>query len=478
MRRAAAPGGPTLRAGELLADVALLRQAYAALHPGLYRYNTPAQLAAHYAELERALGRDQSLQEAFLAFTTFTATLKCGHSYPNFFNQPDTVVAAILASQPCLPFYFRWLDRRMVVTRSFAGDPRLVMGAEVISIDGVPAAAVLASLLPLARADGSNDAKRVSYLEVRGDSNYEAFDVYYAMLFPPQGGRVELVVADPRSGARSTLRLPTLSHAERVAPIEAREQGRQGDAALWTLAFLDDGLAVLTMPTWALYQSTWNWRRFLDETFAELARRRSADLVLDLRGNEGGLSVGDVILSYLSPRELVLNRYRRLVRYRKVPAELDPHLSTWDKSFRDWGEQAVAAGDGFYRLTRYDDDERGSVVRPASPSFGGRTWVLVDASNSSATFEFALAVQQNRLGTLVGQPTGGNLRGINGGAFFFLRLPNSKIEIDVPLIGQFPDAARPDAGLVPDVLVTPTVADVAAGVDAELAAVRAKRRGR
>ncbi|HEU4411722.1 MAG TPA: S41 family peptidase [Polyangiaceae bacterium] len=477
-RRAAAPGGPVLRARELLADAALLRRAYEALHPGLYRYNTPAQLGAHYAALERALGRDQSLQEAFIALTTFTATLKCGHSYPNFFNQPDEVAAAILNGQPCLPFFFRWLGGRMVVTRSFAPDGRLAPGAEVLAIDGVPARAVLEALLPLARADGSNDEKRVNYLEARGESTYDAFDVYYAMLFPPRGGHVELDLADPRSGARATSRVPTLRHADRVDAIEGRERGRAGGAPAWRVAFFDDKLAVLTMPTWALYRTTWDWRAFLDETFAEIARRGVTDLAIDLRGNEGGLGVGDVLLGHLSARPVAPDPYRRLVRYRKVPADLDPHLDTWDDSFRDWGEQAVEVGGGFYRLTRRDGEgPRGDAgARPPRPPFGGRTWVLVDASNSSATFEFALAVRQNRLGTLVGRTTGGNLRGINGGAFFFLRLPNSKIEVDVPLIGQFPEGERPDAGLVPDLIVTPTAADIAAGVDVELATLRARRR--
>ncbi len=475
----AAPGGPTLGARQLLADAALLRRAYEALHPGLYRYNTPAQLGTHFADLGRALGRDQTLQEAFIAFTAFTAAIKCGHSYPNFFNQPDEVAAAILSSQPCLPFYFRWLDGRMVISRSFApAVPGLVAGVEVASIDGVPAATVLASLLPLARADGSNDAKRVSYLEARGDSNYEAFDVYYPMLFPPRGGRVALAVVDPRSGARATLIVPTIGHAERIAPIAARERGRRSDAAQWSLDFLDDGLALLRMPSWALYRSAWDWRRFLEDGFAALARRGIRDLVIDLRGNEGGLGVGDVLLSHLVTRETAPDGSRRFVRYRRVPADLDPHLDTWDNSFRDWGASAVEAAGGFYRLNRYDDDERGSVVRPASPTFGGRTWVLVDASNSSATFEFALAVRKNRLGTLVGQPTGGNQRGINGGAFFFLRLPNSKIEVDVPLIGQYPEGRPPDAGVEPDLAVTPTAADLASGADAELAAVRAQIRRR
>jgi acetyl esterase/lipase len=100
-------------------------------------------------------------------------------------------------------------------------------------------------------------------------------------------------------------------------------------------------------------------------------------------------------------------------------------------------------------------------------------WVLVGGVNSSATFEFASAVQRHRLGTLVGQPTGGNQRGITGGAFFFMRLPHSGIEVDVPLIGQFPvtQTPLPDAGLTPDVLVPTTAADIAADRDPELAEV-------
>lgn len=70
----------------------------------------------------------------------------------------------------------------------------------------------------------------------------------------------------------------------------------------------------------------------------------------------------------------------------------------------------------------------------------------------------------------MGQPTGGSQRGINGGAFFFLRLPNSGIEMDLPLIGTFPAKPMPDAGLTPDVQVVRTVDDLAEGRDAAMLA--------
>ena len=94
--------------------------------------------------------------------------------------------------------------------------------------------------------------------------------------------------------------------------------------------------------------------------------------------------------------------------------------------------------------------------------------MLTSATNSSATFGFAQRVQQNRLATLVGGPTGGNRRGINGGAFFFVRLPDSGLEFDLPLIGYFPDRAQPNAGILPDVAVPLTVRAIATGRDEAL----------
>jgi C-terminal processing protease CtpA/Prc len=179
------------------------------------------------------------------------------------------------------------------------------------------------------------------------------------------------------------------------------------------------------------------------------------------------------LLAHFIDQPLPAEPIVRKTRYRVVPADLRPYLETWDRSFFDWGDKAVDLGDGFFRLTTADDDTGGGVVRPVAPRYAGRVWVLVGAVNSSATFEFAGALQRNRLGTLIGQPTGGNQRGITGGAFFFMRLPHSGIEADVPLVGYLPvtRVPVPDAGITPDILVSVSASDIAAGRDPELAEV-------
>lgn len=469
---------PRIPAEQLRADFAVLKRSYEELHPGLYRYNTKAQMEAHFHALESELSRDLTLREAYVAISVFLAKVRCGHTYANFFNQTDAVANALFKGQDKLPFYFRWLGRRMVVTKNFSGDARLAPGAEVLSVNGVPAGRILERLLTVARTDGSNQAKRVSYLEVLGESDYEAFDVYYPMFFPVEGGRFALKVKGPFARAPRSLNVRALTYEERLAPAKAQvENRREGAAPLWDFKFLNARTAYLRMPTWALFNSKWGWKQFLEDFFDRLARERTPNLVIDLRGNEGGLRVGDFILSRLVKSDLRLDAYQRRVRYRKAPDDLRPYLKTWDKLFYDWGEAAADFDGSFYTL-KQDDETGGTLIKASERPFAGRTYVIVDASNSSATFWFAQALQQNRLATLVGQPTGGNQRGINGGAFFFLRLPNSKIEVDLPIIGYFPVSLLPDAGLRPDMPVEPRAADIARGIDAELRAVEALLRRR
>jgi C-terminal processing protease CtpA/Prc len=201
--------------------------------------------------------------------------------------------------------------------------------------------------------------------------------------------------------------------------------------------------------------------------FAEMQMRGAQKLIVDLRGNEGGNDCGDPILARLINAPLKRADYARRVRYQRVPERLNAYLDTWDDSFRDWGNNATARTDGFFDLQGETED---AGIQPKGPRFTGKVIVLIDAENSSATFQFAQTVQQNGLGTLVGQATGGNLRGINGGSFFFLRLPASGLEVDVPLVASFPKTTQPDSGVTPDTFVALTSQDIGRGEDPVLSA--------
>lgn len=441
-------------------DVALLKRAYGAMHPGYLRYQTQGEADARLARLERGLGEAKDLRVRYLALSQALAGVRCGHSYANFFNQSQAVKTALFEGRDRLPFQFRWLGSRMVVT----GDPTglgIAPGTEVTAIDGRPAAAILAGLMTVARADGHNDGKRRMLVSMQATERYESFDVYYPALF---GGReryrLSLRAPDGRTSERTIEAIGFKDRLAQLAPEAAAP-----DAPQWRFE-RRGSVAVLDMPTWALYDSMWDWRAWLDARFEEMDRGGVAGLVVDLRANEGGNDCGDEILARLIDAPIQRDATNRLVRYRTAPPELHPYLDTWDHSFERLGVDAKPFDARFLRLDDKEDDGRpAGQILPKGPRFRGKVAALVGPRNSSATHQFASVIRRERLGVLVGEETGGNQRGINGGCFFFLRLPESGLEADLPLIGQFPLEPKPDRGMPPDIAAPETIASIAARRD-------------
>jgi len=460
-------GAASLDPEALRADARIVRQAYGAMHPGLYRYNSPARMEARFAALEHQMASASTRQAAFLALTRLTAAVRCGHSYPSPYNMSDASVADMFDGPDRLPFVFDWIQGELVVTARSPAAP-VEPGDRVVRINGIPTRTMLRRLIPLARADGSNDAKRIANMAVLSEDRFPAFDVYRPMLWPDRGPEVQLDIA--RRGAPGRrLAAPLLT---RQQPRDLR-RARDEAASPWNFALGKDGIGLLTMPNWALYDSDFPWKAWLDGVMDQMIEARAPGLIIDLRDNEGGLDCGNAILARLIERDLTLPAYNRHTRYRTASKALEPYLKTWDRSFLDWDAAARGPDErGLYRLVRYDDTPDGDLVTPKGPRFPGKVAVLVGAQNSSATFQFALAVKSAGLGTLIGQTSGGNLRGINGGAFFFLQLPGSGLEIDLPLIATLPRTPQPDAGLAPDIAVARTALAIAEGRDLELEAAR------
>jgi peptidase S41-like protein len=467
--RALAAAAAAIPAQAFRDDLRLLQTVYEALHPGLWRYASPDETRARFDRAVDAVRGPIAMEDAYLRLSRLTAQVRCGHSQANPYNQSDAVMARLTQGERFVPFYFRWAGGRMIVTQAAAALPR---GAEVMSINGLPARQLLDDLMPYSRADGANDSKRVANLEVVGPARWQAFDLFAPLVHPRAFDRRRAAIAFRPFGENRTrtTTVELVGHATRIS--KAEDERRVGGAA-WQVERLADGTAWIAMPNWALYESKWDWRAAIDATMDRLAAERAPALVLDLRTNEGGEDVGMKILARMVERPTAVSDKRRYVRYRRTPDALNRHMDTWDKSFRDWGELAVPCPrPGFFRLTKWDDTPDGiDTVAPKGPRFAGRLAVITDPSNSSATGQFAEGVRLARLGTLVGRPTGGNQRGINGSGFFFLRLPGSGLEVDTPLVAEFADGERPDAGVTPDIAAPLTAETIARGGDPERDAV-------
>ncbi|MFG6487291.1 S41 family peptidase [Roseateles sp. BYS78W] len=445
---------PELSAEAAQRDLRLLQRALVALHPGLYRYTTPAQLDAAFDTARAEVAGGASRAQLYLLATRLAATVRCGHTWTNPANQTPAVQA--LTGRQTLPLVLRFVEGRLLVRASAA--PTVPAGSELLAIEGQSPARIAQALLPYLRADGSTDGKRLAQLD--DDENGGAMQRLFPLLFPPSeaGWRLRL------AGGREVV-VPVLSAEARERALAA---GWLPPDAAWQL-HVDGEVAVLTLPTFSFWRDGFDGRAFLDRAFAELAARGIRRLIIDLRRNEGGDdALGRALLAHLITEPYETPGGRRESAYERVPYALARYLDTWDFSFFDRTGRVTRGPNGRWQLP----DSPSQRVEPAAPHFAGRVVALVGPQNSSAGYLTARDLQAARAATLIGQPTGGNQRGLNGGQLAWITLPASGVAVDIPLLAHLPPGNPPDAGVQPDVLVVPRWADAVAGVDTEMVAAR------
>lgn len=210
---------------------------------------------------------------------------------------------------------------------------------------------------------------------------------------------------------------------------------------------------------------------FLETMFSAIKKTGVSDLIVDLRENGGGNSIlGDELLKYIIDKE---NRTR---------ARVETKVS---KQIIDWWEHGLSERFSLdaetKRVLQQEASELKAVrigemrIREATARdpvnspllFTGHLWVLTGIRTFSSASDLAAEIKDMKLGTLVGEETGG-LASCYGDSYFFM-LPNTQIEVAVShkyflRPGGFDDGR----GVLPDHEVKADPVEMAKGNDAVL----------
>lgn len=466
----------TFSPAQLAEDFSAFKKALTGLHPGLYRYTSPAQLEKRFNQLEAKLKTETTDSTLFRLLAEFASDIKCGHTYLNPLNQPKDVRSRFFEGRTYLPFYFRMVDGRMIVTGNLSSQ-KLGAGSEIVKINGVPAGRIIERLLTVTTTDGLNtmEARRKSIeLGITRENTYQVFDIYFPLFFPLVDSVYQIEAVERATRKPVKFEVLAMTRAERFAETEKRYGALPTYDDNWRFETRPHRTAYLKVPhslTWRLKKV--DYRKFLAAAFAEMRTKQVKNLIIDWRGNDGGdEAVGKLVASYLTARPIeCYDRKTRYVKSLKVDEDIFKYLTFYDEDLKQNLRNGLPSAQ-FERssnsLFRVLGDSPCQPIQPQADNFQGRVYVIADSTNASASFQFLRAVRENKLATIIGQASAGNLQGINGDNYALLRLPNSRFEIDIPLYFLAPPGPQPDAPLYPDHTVRPRVEDIAAGIDSEL----------
>ncbi len=461
----------TFTAEQIQEDVTTLSQILQHIHPAIYQYTDSVTLQTYLAQLEQEMLAEPTLVNAYASVSKFAAKVKCSHTFTNPWNQSANVEKAIFYRPDKLPFTFRRIGKQLFIDKNASGNQQLNSGLEILSINGVAVDFILTNLAQYVTSDGNNYEKKLERLALTGTEKYSLFDIFYPIVFGSYE-QFALQLKDNQTAETFSTTVMAMSKTRRTKVLQDRYENLETSLQDgWNFRLLNDKVGMLTIKSFAVQRNEFDWKAIIDDAFETLNNQKIPNLIIDIRENEGGQGeVGEYILEQVIREPFAVSAMQASVRYLTIPEAYQKHIGTWDKFSYDFTKKVAEKQDDYY-LLKQKYSVGGKTYQPKKNGYQGNVYLITDASNSSATHLMATYAKRIKNITLVGQETGGNQLGTNGSFMFFLRLPNTRVEIDIPVIHMFIPpltGEAQDGGIQPDVVVEKTWKDIALGKDTEV----------
>lgn len=445
-----------LQPAEMQEDFDLLRQALEEAHGGLYRFTAKPELNRQFDRTRATLDRPMSRLAFAGIVSEALAHVRDGHMRLEYDDGTNTA----LATARLLPLRVASETGRIVVTSNdTAADRTIRPGMELLSVNGRAMANITRTILPKLSGDGFIETGKAWRMARTFAQNHWLF-VDRSSTF--------LVTAREKGGATVTATLEGITSADRTKsanPVNA--------ILLANMARIDGSKDAVSLQfprgndVGALRVRTFDGDTFaasLAAAFSALREKGSKAVVLDLRGNGGGVDLyGALLVSHFVS---VPFRYFKHIKV----ATIHPSFATWKAStFEDLKAGTSPARDGgFMVLPALHPGVEEQT--PAALPFLGRVFVLIDGGTFSTSADVCAQLRSLTKATFIGEETGGAFEGNTSGLNAQVVLPHSSLRLKIQMYGYWNAVTSGvhGRGILPDRNVVRTVDDVLAGTDPAL----------
>lgn len=444
-------------------DYILLRNILEQKHPSLYWY-TPKDSMNYYFDAGYNAIKDSmtELQFGWKILAPLTATIHCGHT--SFSMSKNWGKFIKNKTIPSFPFFLKvWNDTMVVIYDLNKNDSAIKKGTIITSVNGIRSAELIDIMMQYMVEDGYAD--NVNYIRLSTSFPYfhrnifGLYKTYNIGYLDSNGVEKNADIRYYNPPVDSSGKMTKLKKAER------RESKKNRLQNIRSLEF-DSSYSLMTINSF----SKGHLKNFFKRSFRELRKKKTDNLIIDIRANGGG-DINNMVL---------LTKFLRKTQFRVMDSAYA--VSKNFSPFTRYISSGFFNNIGLIFLSHKKRDfkyhfgfwERHTFKPKRKNHFDGKTYVLINGLTFSASTLFCNQVKGQQNITLVGEETGGGWYGNSGIMIPDIKLPNTKLRVRLPFfrIVQYQHISQKGTGVMPDIYIKPVFKDLLNDIDTKMEMVK------
>ncbi len=452
-------------ANQLKYDYSVLQSVLEKKHPSLYWYTSRDSMQYYFRYFMECIKDSMSEQQfAWKILHPLVNKIHCGHTEVN--QSKSYQREENKSKQTSFPLYIKfWNDTAAVVESMYQKDSVFKEGTIITSINGLPTREIIQQMKDYFSEDGY--AVNSTYLKISFN-----FPYYYKNIFGLQNEN-EIEYLDSLGGTKKTIlqNINPLNPSTTKTVIDTQSSPHRKHVSKikqYRTFEIDSSnkFAVMRLNTF----SEGNLRKFFRKSFKECNKNKTPNLILDVRLNGGGKVNNSTLLTkYLS---------RKPFKVVDTVYSISKTLSPFNKYFKS----ALLNNLELQFISKRKKDNKYHLIlfekKWYSPKkqyhFNGKVYILTSGLTFSATCLLVNALKGQPDITLVGEETGGGWYGNSGILIPAIILPETKINISIPLfrVVQFNHPSIQGSGILPDIIINTSYDAIKKGYDKKMTVVK------